>query len=185
MAVRTGSRPPLSSTCNNYCDAVAILPLIKDKEDGTNVLLIKQFRPPTGKPCYELPAGLVDPDESIETAALRELLEETGYTGTIRNSSSNNSTSSSSSPLLFASPGMSNETMKLVTVDIDPWNPPENQNPKPNWQDDEFIQVVQVPVSQLLTFLHNEYETNGVAIDSRLYSIAYGLHLSSSISLSS
>jgi 8-oxo-dGTP pyrophosphatase MutT (NUDIX family) len=44
-----------------------------------NVILEKQFRPPMGRDVIELPAGLVEPDESMETAAKRELIEETGW----------------------------------------------------------------------------------------------------------
>ena len=40
-----------------------------------------QFRPPIEKLSIELPAGLIDPGESAGEAALRELKEETGYTG--------------------------------------------------------------------------------------------------------
>ena len=52
-------------------------------EDG-HVLLVEQFRVPLGRACIELPAGLIgdgddDPGESTETAAARELEEETGY----------------------------------------------------------------------------------------------------------
>jgi ADP-ribose pyrophosphatase len=50
--------------------------------DDAHVLLVEQFRVPLGKPCLELPAGLVgdhDSSESIETSAARELEEETGY----------------------------------------------------------------------------------------------------------
>jgi len=49
--------------------------------DG-DVLLVEQFRVPLGRACLELPAGLVGDDEegeAVETAALRELEEETGY----------------------------------------------------------------------------------------------------------
>ncbi|MEC9068024.1 NUDIX domain-containing protein [Altererythrobacter marinus] len=52
-------------------------------EDG-HVLLVEQYRVPLGRVCLELPAGLVGDDagcedEAVETAAIRELEEETGY----------------------------------------------------------------------------------------------------------
>jgi ADP-ribose pyrophosphatase len=50
--------------------------------DDGDVLLVEQFRVPLGKPCLELPAGLIGDEtegESIEVSAARELEEETGY----------------------------------------------------------------------------------------------------------
>ncbi len=58
-------------------ETVAILALTGDG----NVLLTEQFRPGPERVLHELPGGFVDQDESPETAAARELLEETGYTG--------------------------------------------------------------------------------------------------------
>ena len=53
-----------------------IFPLTEKKE----VVLVKQFRFPIERYIVELPAGLLDkPEESLEMAAKRELLEETGY----------------------------------------------------------------------------------------------------------
>ena len=48
-----------------------------------HVILVEQYRVPIGARCIELPAGLVGDEtagEEIETAAVRELEEETGYT---------------------------------------------------------------------------------------------------------
>ena len=41
-------------------------------------LLISQYRPPMNGEVLEFPAGLIDKDESLHEAALRELQEETG-----------------------------------------------------------------------------------------------------------
>ena len=59
-------------------EAVVILAI--DAED--HVILVEQDRVPLGRRCLELPAGLVGDDsegEAVETAAIRELEEETGY----------------------------------------------------------------------------------------------------------
>jgi ADP-ribose pyrophosphatase len=47
-----------------------------------HVILVEQYRVPIGARCVELPAGLVGDEtegEAVETAAIRELEEETGY----------------------------------------------------------------------------------------------------------
>jgi 8-oxo-dGTP pyrophosphatase MutT (NUDIX family) len=45
------------------------------------VLLVEQYRHAVGRVMLEIPAGHVDPEEGLEAAARRELLEETGYGG--------------------------------------------------------------------------------------------------------
>ncbi len=58
------------------CDGiVAIVPVTDDDE----ILLIRQFRPPVNRCVIEFPAGLNDKGGTLEEAARRELLEETGY----------------------------------------------------------------------------------------------------------
>lgn len=56
---------------------------VVNRTKSGHVLLVEQFRPAVKGNVIEWPAGLVgdegDPDESLETAAKRELLEETGY----------------------------------------------------------------------------------------------------------
>ena len=59
--------------------AVCILALTEDRK----VILVKQFRPGPGHILLELPGGGVDEGENPGDAAARELLEETGYQGTL------------------------------------------------------------------------------------------------------
>lgn len=47
---------------------------------GGKVIMVKQHRLGNNQVTLEVPAGLIDPGEKPETAALRELEEETGYT---------------------------------------------------------------------------------------------------------
>ena len=58
-------------------DAAIIVPITSDN----HFVVIVESRPNTEESvCIEFPAGMVDPGETHEQAAVRELLEETGYT---------------------------------------------------------------------------------------------------------
>jgi 8-oxo-dGTP pyrophosphatase MutT (NUDIX family) len=46
-----------------------------------HLLLVEQYRHAVGRTMLEIPAGHFDPEEGLEAAARRELLEETGYGG--------------------------------------------------------------------------------------------------------
>ena len=84
-----------------------------------DTLIVQQFRPPVGRVTIELPAGLIDKDETPEQAALRELKEETGYVGTVADCS----------VAVCMSPGLTDESVKLVVVDVD-LDAPENARPQ-------------------------------------------------------
>ena len=60
---------------NTREDAVAI---IMHDESGEKILINREFRMATGSWVYNFPAGLIDPGETPEEAARRELKEETG-----------------------------------------------------------------------------------------------------------
>ena len=55
--------------------AVAVVPLLPDGR----VILIRQYRRPTGQALLEIPAGTREPDEDAPACAHRELIEEIGY----------------------------------------------------------------------------------------------------------
>lgn len=64
----------------NSTGVVCLFPLTSD----SRVILVEQFRPPVNASVIEFPAGLAgdivgQEEEAFETAALRELEEETGY----------------------------------------------------------------------------------------------------------
>ena len=60
----------------NCTGIVTIVPVTADGD----ILLVRQFRPVLDSFVVEFPAGLNDRDESLQEAARRELIEETGHT---------------------------------------------------------------------------------------------------------
>jgi 8-oxo-dGTP pyrophosphatase MutT (NUDIX family) len=57
-----------------WVNVVAVTP-------SDELVLVRQYRPGLGAVHYEIPAGVVDAGEDVESAARRELREETGYAG--------------------------------------------------------------------------------------------------------
>lgn len=80
--------------------APAVAVLVRD--GAGRVLGVVQRRPAVGARTWELPAGLIDPGETPEAAAARELAEETGLAGAL-------------TPLAVAyvSPGFTDERVHL------------------------------------------------------------------------
>jgi len=65
-------------------DGVEVIALLFKKEFIVpKLILIANYRIPIRDYCLEFPAGLIDKDEPYEVCGLRELKEETGYTGTV------------------------------------------------------------------------------------------------------
>lgn len=58
-------------------DGVTVVALTEDEE----VVMVEQWRHPLRSVTLELPSGVMEPGESPEHAAARELREETGYAG--------------------------------------------------------------------------------------------------------
>lgn len=168
MAVRT------TRTETTGIDAVSILAFLKYPDASTNkteIVLTKQFRPPTGKVVVELPAGLIDPEESVESTATRELYEETGYVGKFIKSSSVDDKIG-----VFSDPGLTNANMDLAILNVD-MSLAENKNPVAKLEDGEFIDVFTVQTGKLLEELKRLAKEEGCVVDARLYHLAIGIDL--------
>jgi ADP-ribose pyrophosphatase len=127
-------------------------------EDG-HVLLVEQFRVPLGRRCIELPAGLIGDDdggegESAETAAGRELIEETGYRAKKIETIGE----------FWSSPGMVSESFTLVRASGLEKVGPGGGTPG------EAITVHRVALDELEDFLADQRAT-GKAIDVRLLAL--------------
>lgn len=104
--------------------AVVILPVI----DRDHICLLRNYRFAIQETLWEVPAGTLEPGEPIETAAERELLEETGYrAGKWR-----------SLGFLYASPGVLDEKLHLFIAEELTPGPPQPEA-------DEELEPVTVP----------------------------------------
>lgn len=153
-------------------DGVGIFAVL-EKETGPEIILQKQFRPPVDKITIEVPAGLVDEGETAEQAAVRELKEETGYMGQ----------ATMTTPIMFNDPGFCNTNLRMVHVTID-MSLPENQNPVPQLEDNEFIEVFTVPLADLYARCQ-QLEAEGYAIDARVGTMAEGIEIAKKFKLAS
>lgn len=125
-----------------------------DEED--HVLLVEQYRVPLGKPCLELPAGLVGDDDSAPgedatAAARRELEEETGYRAARMEVLGE----------FYSSPGMVSESFTMLRA-----HGLEQVGPG-GGTDGEDITVHRVPLGQLASFIESA-RARGLGIDVRL-----------------
>ncbi len=96
-------------------DAVSCVFIVKTKDNEHRLILAREFRYPTGHFALGVPAGLIDKDDKdcenpLYEAAKRELFEECGF------KMDDNDTISQINPLLFSSPGMTDESNGMVCV---------------------------------------------------------------------
>ena len=155
---------------NGDIDGVGIIAIL-DKPAGREIVLQKQYRPPVDRVVIEVPAGLIDAGETAEQAAVRELREETGYVGVV----------TETSPIMFNDPGFCNTNLRMVHVTID-MSLPENRHPKPQLEDDEFIEVFTVPLATMWDEC-KKLEAQGYAIDARVGNFAEGILLAQRLKL--
>lgn len=124
------------------------------------VVLIRQFRPPSGKMMIEFPAGLIDPGENAADTAVRELYEETGFSGRVLFCTDGG----------YSSPGMTGESIVLAGMEIDGRDYPGGMIPVNHQEECENIEVFRVKISQLPAFIE-QMEQAGCGIDSKIYTV--------------
>ncbi len=111
------------------------------------LVLVRQYRPAVGEILLELPAGTLEPGEDPACCAARELTEETGFSARkIR-------------PLgiVYPSPGVLGEVMHFFEGRE---LAPGESRPDPG----ERIEVVRMPVSELLAGIRNGEVTDGKTV---------------------
>lgn len=150
IAAKTRGRWEYVSRTRNIRAAV----ILAIEED--HVLLVEQFRMPLGRPCIELPAGLIGDEAGAEhedaaTAAARELEEETGYRpGRIESLGE-----------FHSSPGMVSEAFTLFRAyDLEKVS-------EGGGIEGEGITVHRVAIAEIDAFVSGK-RTEGYAIDVRL-----------------
>jgi ADP-ribose pyrophosphatase len=127
------------------------------------LLLVEQFRPPMGCNVIELPAGLAgdvlgQEFEDLETAARRELLEETGYAATTM-------THLATGP---SSAGLTNETVALFLAEG------LHQQSSGGGDGSEEITVHSIPIDEVAGWLPAQ-SAEGALIDLKIYAALYFL----------
>lgn len=125
--------------------------------DAGHILLVEQYRVPAGRSCVELPAGLIGDDaenEELETAAIRELEEETGYrAGRIERLGE-----------FYSSPGMTSEAFTLVRATG------LTKVGEGGGQEGEAITVHRVPVADLPGFVAAK-RREGLGVDAKMLAV--------------
>ena len=106
-------------------NAVVIVALVNKAKNDPRLVVIKEYRVPIEGYEWGLPAGLIDPGQSIEETAKRELKEETGldFVKFLR----------PVTPFVYNSPGMANEAVSMAFIEA------EGEISKKDLQDSEDI----------------------------------------------
>jgi ADP-ribose pyrophosphatase len=156
---------PDGSTLNlemvRHPGAAAVVPLLgAPAGEDPQVLLIRQHRYAAGGPIWEVPAGVLEPGETPEACARRELLEETGA----RAERIEHLTT------IFTTPGFTDERIHLfVATGITAGEP----KPMP----DEFLMVEPRPISRVLEMIRDGELVDAKSIVAILYLAGFRLGL--------
>ena len=144
----------------HHAGASAVLPVVGSAEGpDPEILLVRQYRYASGGELYEVPAGMPSREgEPWEEVARRELEEETGWkAGTL-------------TPLtrILTTPGFTDEAIHLwLATDLVPG--------ASKLDEDEFMEVVRVPLSRALAWIGEGRIVDGKTIVTLLFAARYAL----------
>lgn len=147
----------VGGSCRNGDPASAVIIIARIVPDD-ELVIIRQFRPPAGRLMIEFPAGLIDPGESVEETAVRELYEETGFDGRVIFTEKPS----------YSSPGLTGEAVVIAAMEIDGACYPDNTLPQAHPEECESIEVFRVKAAELDSFIAAQ-EAQGCGIDSKIY----------------
>ncbi len=127
--------------------------IVATTERSGSLVFIEQFRIPFEAEIYEFPAGLIDPGETPEQTARRELAEETGYTGEVVYVG----------PGVSTTAGLSTEIVHMVYMRVG-----EEPVAGPRLEGSERIRVLTIRPEEFGSFL-SECERDRRILDAKLY----------------
>jgi ADP-ribose pyrophosphatase len=128
-----------------HSGASAVVPVLSvDTAADPEILLIRQFRHAADGPIWEIPAGRLDPGESPETCAVRELAEETGMrAGRIERLTT-----------MFTTPGFTDERIHIFAA--------HDLEPGPHRREaDEFLEIHALRLSRCLELVRSGEISDG------------------------
>jgi ADP-ribose pyrophosphatase len=141
--------------------AAAVVPLLDDAgAEDPSVLLIRQYRHAASGTIWEIPAGVLEPGEEPLACARRELTEETGATaGRIEHLTT-----------VYTTPGFTDEQIHLFVAS-------QLRAGEPRHEDDEFIEVRAMPISEVLAMIKDGQIVDAKTIVALLYVAGYAMQL--------
>lgn len=143
--------------------AAAVVPVLTaDGSQDPQILLIRQYRYAAGGPIWEVPAGRLEPGESPETCARRELLEETGATARRWDRLTT----------IFTTPGFTDERIHIFAARDLTVNPQETRH-----EPDEFMEVKPVTVRRAIEMIHDGEMVDAKTIVAVLFYAGFQLGL--------
>ena len=137
--------------------AAAVLPVLGSRGAADpDILLLQQYRYAAGGVIYEVPAGIIEPGESWEECAVRELEEEAGFrAGSLVKLTT-----------IHTTPGFTNEQIHLYAAfDLTRGTVHTDR--------DEFLEVERMPLSKALGLARSGEITDAKSLVTILYAARF------------